>query len=162
MLLVEIHQWLGGFVRFTEGEASGDRHAAAAHELADALGDEPLRAAALSALAEGRFRAGVPGALSLVEQAVRLATPTADPRQRLRVDFMAVYLFVWAYQLDRARTLLHSIDREWAERDEEVSAAVLWWLGMIELRSARRPLRCRPGTRAHRHTRGAEPHGLRV
>ena len=139
-LLVEIHQWLAGFVRSTEGEAAGDLHATAALELADALDDDSLRALALSALAEGRFRTGVPGALSLVEQAVRLAKRAADPRLRLRVDFMAANLFVWAYELDRARELLESIDREWSERDEEVSATVLWWLGMIELRSGRFPL----------------------
>jgi DNA-binding CsgD family transcriptional regulator len=139
-LLVEIHQWLAGFVRSTEGEAAGDLHAKAAFELAEALDDDSLRAGALSALAEGRFRTGVPGALSLAGQAVRLAKRAADPRQRLWVDFMAANLFVWAYELDRARELLESIDREWSERDEEVSATVLWWLGMIELRSGRFPL----------------------
>ena len=60
-LLVEIHQWLGNFARFTEGEAAGDRHAAAALELAEALGDDSLRAGALSVLAFGRFRAGLSG-----------------------------------------------------------------------------------------------------
>ena len=139
-LLVEIHKWLGSFARFTEGEAAGDRHAAAALELAEAVGDDSLRAGALSVLAFGRFRAGSPGGLSLVEQTVQLATSAGDPRQRLEINFMAVNPLVWAYQLDRARSLLQSIDREWRERDEPAKAYVLWWLGMIELRCGRFPL----------------------
>jgi DNA-binding CsgD family transcriptional regulator len=139
-LLVEIHQWLGSFTRFTEGAAAGDRHAAAALELAEAIGDDSLRAGALCALAFGRFRAGLPGALSQVEQAVQLATSVGDPRQRLEINFLAVNCFVWAYQLDRARTLLQSIDSEWSERDELAKSYVFWWLAMIELRSGRFPI----------------------
>ena len=102
----EIHLWLGAFARFTEGAAAGDRHAAAALELAKAVGDDSLRAWALSAVAFGRFRAGLPGGLSQVAQAVQLATSARDPRQRLDITFMAVNCFVWAYELDRARTML--------------------------------------------------------
>ena len=158
-LLVEIHKWLGSFARFTEGEAAGDRHAAAALELAEAVGDDSLRAGALFVLAFGRFRAGSPGGLSLVEQTVQLATSAGDPRQRLEINFMAVNPLVWAYQLDRARSLLQSIDREWRERDEPAKAYVLWWLGMMTSSPMRPvPARCRlrgalSGDRAPIHDR---------
>ena len=104
------------------------------------VGDDSLSAGALSVLAFGRFRAGLADGLSLVEQAAQLATSAGDPRQQLEINFMAVNVFVWAYQLDRARTLLQSIDREWSERDEPAKAYVLWWLGMIELPCGRFPV----------------------
>ena len=87
-------------------KAAGDRHAAAALELAEAVGDDSLRAWALSAVAFGvsgrAFRAGC----------LRSSRPFSS--QRLPATrasgststFMAVNCFVWAYQLDRARTLL--------------------------------------------------------
>jgi hypothetical protein len=67
VLQAEIHQWLAGELPFTEeGAAAGDEHAVIALELAEALDDDHLRAGACVVLAFGRFRAGVPGALSLV------------------------------------------------------------------------------------------------
>ncbi len=137
VLQAEIHQWLAGEVPFTEGAAAGDEHAVIALELAEALDDDLLRAGARVVLAFGRFRAGVPGALSLVEQAAQLGTHAVDPRRQRLDNFQLVIPLVWAYQLDRARTLLEGIDREWSERDELTRALVLWCLGMIELRSGR-------------------------
>ena len=134
LLQAKIHESLGLAVWFTEGAGPADEHAVTALELAEARGDEALRAGALSVLAIGRFRAGDPNALGLVEQA-QLAAATVDPQQRRRAIFRIVHPLVWSYQLDRARTLLESIEREWSERDELTTAGVLWWLGMIELRS---------------------------
>ncbi|MDQ3993036.1 MAG: AAA family ATPase, partial [Actinomycetota bacterium] len=138
-LQAEIHQWLGWALWFTEGAGPADEHAVAALELAEALGDDALRAGALAVLATGRFWAGDPDAPRLVEQA-ELATATVDPRQQRRATFSVAHPLVWSYQLDRARTLLESIDREWRERDEPTTADVLWWLGMIELRAGRFPV----------------------
>ena len=140
VLQAEIHMWLGETVQFTEGAASGDRHVVAALELAEALEDDSLRAGALSLLAFGRFRAGVPGALSQVEQAAELAPLIDDPRQRRTVISLTLNPLVWSYRLDRARALAESIDRDWSDRDELARADVFWWLSMIELRCGRFPL----------------------
>lgn len=80
-LQAEIHLRLGAALLFTEGAGPADEHAVTALALAEALGDDALRAAALSALATGRFWAGDPDAMRLVEQ-VELAAATADPRRR--------------------------------------------------------------------------------
>ena len=133
VLELEIHQWLSGEVVLTEGAAAGDEHAMIALERAEALDDDLLRSGAIVGLAFGRFRAGVAGALSLLEQA-QLAT-LVDPRQGRRVSFSVVHPLVCSYQLDPARTLLESIDREWSERDELVAAEVLRWQCLIEFRS---------------------------
>jgi DNA-binding CsgD family transcriptional regulator len=135
----ELHQWLAGHVRVTEGAACGDRHAVAALELAETLDDDFLRAGALGALAFGRFRAGDPDAPRLIEESQQAASGL-DEQMRRKVDFVAVHALVWSYQLDRAWTLLDSIDREWSERDERTSGDVLWWRGMIELRRGLLPL----------------------
>jgi DNA-binding CsgD family transcriptional regulator len=138
-LQAEIHEWLGGALWFTEGAGPADEHAVTALELAEALGDDALRAGALSMLAVGRFRTGDPDALRLVEQA-QLAAATVDPRHRRRVIFSVLHPLVWSYQLDRARTLLEGIDSEWSERDELTTASILYWLGLIEVRAGRFPV----------------------
>jgi DNA-binding CsgD family transcriptional regulator len=135
-LQAEIHESLGLAVWFTEGAGPADEHAVKALELADALGDQGLRARALSVLALGRFRAGDPDALRLVGQA-EVAASGVDPRQRRRAIFRIVHPLVWSYQLERARALLEEVEREWSERDELTTAGIHWWLGMIELRSGR-------------------------
>jgi DNA-binding CsgD family transcriptional regulator len=139
VLQAEIHMWLGDAVQVTEGAGPADEHAVIAFELAERLGDDALRSAALSVLAVGRFRAGDPEAMQLVEQA-QLAAVSVDPRQRRKASFAVVHPLVWSYQLDRARTLLEISNREWSERDELAASEVLWWLGMIELRSGRFPV----------------------
>ena len=138
-LQAEIHEWLALAVTHTEGAAAGDEHALTALELAEALGDDALRAGALSVLAVGRFRSGDPDSLRLVAQA-QLAAAAVGPRQRRRASFEVVYPLVWSYRLDRARTLLESLDREWSGRDELTTSEVLWWLGMIEVRRGRFPV----------------------
>jgi len=134
-LQAEIHEWLGREVHYTEGTESADRHALAALDLAEGLDDDALRAGALSALAHSRFRAGHPDALRLVDQAAQLAAATADPRRRRDANLGVVHATVWSSQFDRARRVLESIDREWSERDELTKGLVLWWLGLIQLRS---------------------------
>ena len=136
VLQAEIHEWLARFVQSTEGTCSATRHAMSALELADSLGDDALRAGALCALAFGRFWAGESDAPRLVEEAL-VAAAGADPRRRRVANLLAVFTAVWSSQLDRGRTLLEGIDREWGERDEIVRWQVLWWLTLIELRSGR-------------------------
>ena len=136
-LQAEIHQWLAQALPFTEGAAAGDQHAEIALELGEALDDDALRAGALSVLAFGRFRAGVPGALSLVDRAIRLTKPEFDARLRREIYVLALNSLMWANQLSRARMLYAGIDAEWSERDERVHAAVLWGLAKIEFHAGR-------------------------
>ena len=76
-LQASIQQRLSLIVRFSEGLAAAERHARAAVELAEQLGDDALRAAAMAGLALIRFNAGKPGALRLAEEAYALASGAA-------------------------------------------------------------------------------------
>ena len=109
--------WLGRDCSVHRGRRGSRSACAAALELAEELDDDALRAGALSALAHSRFRAGHPDALRLVDQAAQLAAATADPRRRRDANLGVVHARV-AYEFDRARRVLESIDREWSERDE--------------------------------------------
>jgi tetratricopeptide (TPR) repeat protein len=139
-LQADIQLLLGDALRFTEGVEAAERHTVAALELAESLEDDDLRAEALGVLASGRFRAGVSGAVQLAEEATRLAASAADPGVRVRVSLQVALPLVWSFQLDRARTLLETIQREWGERDERTSEEALWFLGLVELRAGRFPL----------------------
>jgi DNA-binding CsgD family transcriptional regulator len=135
-LRAEIHAWLGGTLHATEGADRADEHAVTALELADALDDYSLRARALSVLAHVRFRAGSPDGMRLVEQAQRAAAD-AEPAVRREATMSVVHAVIWSHQLDRARTLLASVDHEWSERDELARWEVLWFLALTELRAGR-------------------------
>ena len=98
---------------FTEGAAAGDQHAVdRARARPKRSTTTALRAGALSVLAFGRFRAGVPGALSLVDQAIRLTKPAFDARQRREINVLAAELrSSGRTSSSRARMLLAGIDR---------------------------------------------------
>jgi DNA-binding CsgD family transcriptional regulator len=132
-----IHQRLGWLVRLTEGLAAAERHARTSLELAEQVDDDALRSGAMSAVAVLRFNAGEPDALRLAEQAYELAGTVADPRQLLETSKNLAEVLVFSCLLDRARALLESLHREWSERDEWLSAALLWYLTLVELRAGR-------------------------
>ena len=132
-----IQQRLSLIVRFSEGLASAERHARAAVALAEQLGDDALRGAAMSGLALIRFNAGKPGALPLAEEASALASGDAALQPVADAGFALGHILVWSGELDRARTLLESLYRDWSERDERTAAYALWYLAFIELRSGR-------------------------
>jgi hypothetical protein len=138
-LEADIHYWLAYQLEFTAGAGSGERHAVTALELAEAVGDDVLRVGALSVLAWARFRAGVPSALSLVDQAADVAAATVDRQLLSPARVSIVDPLVWSFQLDRARALLES-EREWSERDERAAMHILWWLGMVELQAGGFPI----------------------
>jgi len=59
-----------------------------------------------------------------------------------------VFTAAWSFQLDRARTMLDRLDRDWSERDEFVKAQVLWWRALTELRAGRLQLAAEHAERA--------------
>ena len=136
-LQARVHEELSLLGRFTEGLAAAERHARASVELAERLGDTSLRAAALAGLALIRFNAGEPDALRLAEQAHELAADSGESRSSARAAFSLAHVLVWSVQLERARTLLEGLHRDWSERDERRAAYALWYLGLVELRAGR-------------------------
>jgi DNA-binding CsgD family transcriptional regulator len=134
-LQAEVHLRLGDILRFTEDVATGNRHAEAALALAETLEDVDLRAEAVARLASGRFRAGVAGALQLAEEAAELAAAAPDARLRMRVVLQVALPLVWSFHLEKARSLLETSQREWGERDERASAAIVWYLGLAEFKA---------------------------
>jgi DNA-binding CsgD family transcriptional regulator len=135
-LQAEIHEWLGRAVPLTEGVDAAQRHVRKALGLADSLGNDALRAGALS-VAYLRFRAGEADALGLAEQAAELVAETTDRVRKRSASLELLSVLVWSFQLKRARALVESIQREWSERDERTSGHALWFLSMIELRAGR-------------------------
>ena len=132
-----IHQRLAGFGRLTEGLVWAEGHARAALELAEQVGDEALRAGALSVLAFLRFDVGDVDGLRLAEQAHQLAAAADDPELLDEATFALAHVLVWSVSTDRARDLLEAQHRHWRDRDEPRSAEPLWYLAFVELRAGR-------------------------
>lgn len=137
VLQASLHQRLSLLVRFSDGLDAAESHARASVELADRLGDQALRAAALGGLALIRFNAGAPDALALAEEAHSLVAD--DPLSEAAADaaFSLGHILVWSGHNERARTLLEQLHRTWSERDERIAAYPLWYLSMVELRAGR-------------------------
>ena len=149
-----IHQKLALETRFFEGRAPAEKHARAAWELAEALGDDATRAVSLAVLALLRFIGGEPDARALAEEAQALvARAPGDPRF-VDATFCLAHILVWSAELEPARALLGELDRTWGERDERLSAQVSWFLSIVELYAGRLDL-------AEYHAeRAKELHGL--
>jgi DNA-binding CsgD family transcriptional regulator len=136
-LQASLHQRLSLIVRFTAGLTAAERHARASVELADRLGDNELRAAALAGLALIRFNAAKTDALRLAEQAHALASAAPTSQAAANAGFVLGHILVWSVHLERARALLEQLYRDWSERDERIAAYALWYLALVELRSGR-------------------------
>ena len=132
-----IHTWLAGGVRITEGLAAAEAHARAALGLAERVGDDGLRAGALSALSLLRFNAGAPEALDLAEQALDAAAASGQRERCDEASFGLAHTLLWSSQLDRARTLLESLCTELSLRDEVATSLALWYLSLVELGAGR-------------------------
>jgi DNA-binding CsgD family transcriptional regulator len=133
-LRAAIHQRLSLDVRFMEGLDAAERHALAAVELAEGLGDDALRASALGGLALIRFNAAKPGALELADQAYALALDAVSSQPVADAGFALGHILVWSGHFDRARALFETLHRDWSERDERLAAYTLWYLALVELR----------------------------
>ena len=86
---VSLHRQLAVLGRLTKGMEWAQRHARAAMDLADSLGDDALRAGALSALAFLRFNGGDPDAPRDAERAYELALACGDQQQLHRAEYHA-------------------------------------------------------------------------
>jgi DNA-binding CsgD family transcriptional regulator len=128
-----IHQRLSLMLRFTHGLPAAERHARAAVELAKQVDDTSRLAEATGGLALIRFNAGKADALRLAERAYRLASPHALPD----VGFALAHVLVWSAHIERARSLLESLYRDWSARDERIAAYALWYRSVVELRAGR-------------------------
>jgi DNA-binding CsgD family transcriptional regulator len=165
-LRASIHQRLSLDVRFSEGLDPAEAHARAAVALADEVGDPALRAAALGGLALIQLNAGRPGALELAEQAFELVDDTVGSPGVPEAAFSLVHVLVWSAHFDRARALLEAIYADWSERDERQAAYALWYLSMVELRTAnyalaeRHAQQCRRLSGVYVHEDTASPTSL--
>jgi DNA-binding CsgD family transcriptional regulator len=135
-LCATLHQKLALSVRFREGMEPAEEHARAAVELAEEVGDDRLRAAALAGLALVRLNAGKAGSLRLAEQAAELAALSGD-EPRGETDFTVSHVLLWSGEVERARRLLEDRYTHWLERDERSAAYALWYLAVAELRLGR-------------------------
>ncbi|HSC48940.1 MAG TPA: AAA family ATPase [Gaiellaceae bacterium] len=136
-LRAAIHQWLGFQVRSSEGFSAAEQHARAALELAEQLGDDPLRVMSLATLGFLRFNAADPNAVGMVRRAYELAADVDAPRERLEARFLYARVLLWSGRVDHARTLLEELYGDLSERDERLSADALWYLSLVELTAGR-------------------------
>jgi DNA-binding CsgD family transcriptional regulator len=149
-LRASIHQRLSLGVRFIEGLDAAEEHALAAVDLAEEVGDEALRASALGGLALIQLNAGRAGALELAEQAFQLVRDAEASQATVDAAFSLVHVLVWSAHFDRARALLEAIYADWSERDERMAAYALWYLAVVELRTANYALADRHAQQARR------------
>ncbi len=112
-LCATLHQKLALSVRFREGMEPAEEHARAAVELAEEVGDDGLRAAALAGLALVRLNGGKAGSLRLAEQAAELAALSGE-EPRAETDFTVAHVLLWSGELERARQLLEDLYAHWS------------------------------------------------
>ena len=136
-LCAALHRKLALSVRFREGMEPAEEHARAAVELAEEVGDDGLRAAALAGLALVHLNGGKAGSLRLAEQARRACG--ARPARSLvprRTSPSPTSCSGPASSSARA-PLLEDLYAHWRDRDERSAAYALWYLSVVELRLGR-------------------------
>jgi DNA-binding CsgD family transcriptional regulator len=136
-LQAAIHQRLADDGRVIKGRSWAEQHARAALELGERLGDDVIRAGALSIVALLRFNDGDADAPELAAEAGALALAAGDPEKLKEARRALAHVLVWSADLERARDLLEAEDRAWRDRDERWSAHVRWYLALVELRAGR-------------------------
>jgi len=132
-----IHSWLAVGVRQVEGLRVAEHHALLSLELAEPLGDGALLAQSLTTLGLIRFNRGQADAVGLVERAYDTAVAIGDFEQRLKACVDLAHVLTWSGRLDEARRLLEAAYAEVAGRYEPESAAILWYLCLVELHAGR-------------------------
>jgi DNA-binding CsgD family transcriptional regulator len=131
-LRAELHRWLAETSEMRAASLA-EVHARASLELAEQLGDDGLRAAALAVTALIRFNGAHGDGLALAEEAHGLAAAAGTPEHGRVAAFCLAHVLVWSVQTERARVFLKHLYRELSERDELASAEALWYLGRLEL-----------------------------
>ena len=126
-LQAQIHGDLGWDLRFEDS-----RHAEAALELAEQLGDANLVASALATVANIRHHGGEGDALDFARRAYELAIATDDPRVRADVGGTLVSTLMLTGHHELLRTLFEPLCTEQAERDELLARHAFWGLAGVE------------------------------
>lgn len=132
-----IHARMGDVGRFMLGRDAAERHALASARLADRLGDDALRARALSGLALLRFEHADPTALDLALEARQRAVTLGDPETIATATLVVAHQLTWLRRIDEARDLLERTIAEAADRDELRRSDALWYLSLVELWAGR-------------------------
>ena len=73
----------------------------------------------------------------MAEQAYELAVAIGDSDLLKEASFALAHVLVWSVRTDQARAFLEAQEREWHDRDEEMSGQALWFLTFVELRAGR-------------------------
>jgi DNA-binding CsgD family transcriptional regulator len=131
-------QWkLGNAVRFGEGTGAGMRHARAALQLAERIGDDALTSHALATLAELMGYAGEADAIALAERSLVLGRRALDREAVEHAQWALGACFTWAGRAAEARDHLREAYASMAGRDDVKAKLVLWLLAVAELRAGR-------------------------
>ena len=128
-----IHTRLASATRYRKGIEGALDHGRVALELADDLGDDPLRVAALTVLAGLGCLGGDAEAPAWAARAHELATAAGDPRLLKEANHAVANVLISYRNIQPTRELLEREYEEWRERDEPGSADILWSLAWVEL-----------------------------
>lgn len=136
-LRARIHIRLSAATRFRRGLAGAREEGRIALSIADELGDNTLRFAALSVRV---WLGSVIGADDVPREITRmreLATCAGDEEMRREVNRQDGWILTNAGRLDEDRALLEGERARWSERDELHAADLSWTLAWVELWSGR-------------------------
>jgi DNA-binding CsgD family transcriptional regulator len=136
-LRATIHTRMAEDGRFSQGREWAERHAGAALRLTAAVGDDAIRARAMSIAAVLRFEAADPDALDLARNAHRLARQAGDDVAAREAATNVGHILTWSRQPDEARAWLTEQLTVWQDRDELLQAAWHWYLACTEIRAGR-------------------------
>jgi DNA-binding NarL/FixJ family response regulator len=139
---------LGWAQRFRSGFNGALAATRAALELADGVGDDALRFAALVNVTTLGGFVGDPGAQSAAARARELAAASGNARMILHAELLNSGWFMPAGDLGAERVKLERAYREWHERDELFAASLIWDLSWIELWAGRWAIACDYAERA--------------
>jgi DNA-binding CsgD family transcriptional regulator len=136
-LRVRIHADLARGGRFIRGPAWTDLHARASLRLAERVGDDALRAEALTAVATHGFNVGDPRALDLAIEANRIAESLANPALLNTTGWAVSNILSWSGVPARARAWLASQLEALGDHDEDARGDRLFYLSLVELWAGR-------------------------
>ena len=135
--------------RFLHGRSWVERHARASLRLANRLGDDGLRSAALVLLARLSLERGDSGALVMAEQAFELASRGSEATGLKAACWAVGDVLVWTGDNERARTWLEQQMVSWQDHDEQVRWELLWALTWVEVWSGHWSLAREYASEAH-------------
>jgi DNA-binding CsgD family transcriptional regulator len=119
--------------RFRNGFTAALEDARVALGLADDLDDDALRIEALDYLTVLGSMVGDTDAMAHAERALEIATAAGDPDLLKEASWMVIPMLIVCGRLGEARALVERAYEDWHERDELLSARMLWWLAWVEL-----------------------------